>query len=122
MVNVQIEGLRVFGKHGVFEEERKKLQEFIIDVSLEVEQVQNRDEISGTVDYVAVMKEIEEVNQSNSFQLIEIFANSLAERLLEKFAKVYSANVRVRKMPDIAGVNFDWVAAEVTITRDMLSG
>lgn len=118
LAHIQIEGLKLFGKHGVFPEERATGQDYFIDIRLELDSFSGQDELSETVDYVAVIEEVKAVNRSNSFQLIETFAKALAERLIDKFAKVDSAKVRVRKMPDIDGVEFDWVAAEIFLTRD----
>jgi dihydroneopterin aldolase len=115
---ILIRDLKVFGRHGVSPEERERGQAFFIDVELELERSSHRDELPATVDYVAVIREAQEVNESECFQLLESFARALAGRFIERFEPVRRARVRVRKrLPNAVGAELDWVAVEVDLGR-----
>ncbi len=97
---VFIEGIRVFAHHGVFPEEKKKGQDFLIDVTMDVdiEKASISDNIDDTVDYAAVARLVVEVATSSSFNLLESLCRAIAERILEN-GKVSSVEVTIRK-PD----------------------
>lgn len=118
MERILIRDLKVFGRHGVSPEERRRGQTFFLDVELELERSSHRDELPATVDYVAVIREAQALNESESFRLLETFARTLAGRFLERFEPVRWARVRVRKRPpEAVNAELAWVAAEVELTR-----
>ena len=93
---LELEGLEVFGRHGVLDEERREGQLFLVDVTLEVGARGESDRIEDAVDYRAVAACVQEVSDGRDFHLLEAFASALADALLERFAPE-SARVRVRK-------------------------
>ena len=48
---LELEGLEVFGHHGVLDEERRDGQMFLYDISLEVGEAAVSDRIEDAVDY-----------------------------------------------------------------------
>ena len=76
MYTLEIKGLRLYGYHGVEEEEQKLGQEYIFDCKIESE---------GIIDYLEVIKEIEGVNKV-SHRFIEGLAQEIADRLLARFS------------------------------------
>ncbi len=99
------------------EEERQRGQLFSIDAEIEFDLPQ-RDDLSETVDYVHVIERICKINEAHSFQLIETFAQTIAEEICRSFRKVRRVSVRVKKPkpPLAAGITLDSVAAEVIRT------
>jgi 7,8-dihydroneopterin aldolase/epimerase/oxygenase len=95
MIEVELHGLEVFGHHGVTEEEWKRGQTLLWDVAWRLGEV-SRDDLSETVDYVAVAECVREVSDSRRFQLLESLAAAAADAILERFA-VEWVRVRVRK-------------------------
>jgi dihydroneopterin aldolase len=101
VTTIELVGLELHGYHGVNPEERRDGQRFLFDVWLEVpDGTGSSDRIEDTIDYRQVAALVREVSDGRSYQLLEALAASLAEALLERFAVVRSARVRVRK-PDV---------------------
>jgi dihydroneopterin aldolase len=112
-----IRGLRLFGRHGVDEEERQHGQTFWVDAQIELERPNRQDELDSTVNYVEIVKLMQLINQTKSFRLLESFAAALAEGIVEGFSGVRRARVRVRKRPADLAEQLDWVAAEAVYVR-----
>jgi dihydroneopterin aldolase len=111
VIVVELEGLEVFGRHGVEEEERREGQIFLYDVRLEVSDAALSDRIEDAVDYRSVADCVREVSESREFSLIEALAAAVADAVLVRF-EVERVQVRVRK-PRPAGVPAAYSAATV---------
>ena len=108
---VQLEGLEVFGRHGVLEEERREGQTFFYDIELDVSDAALSDLIEDAVDYRQVAACVQEVSDGRNFQLLEALAAAVADAILERF-DVHRVHVRVRK-PNPAGLTVAFTAATV---------
>ena len=93
---VQLEGLEVFGRHGVLEEERRDGQTFFYDIELDVSDAALSDLIEDAVDYREVAACVQEVSDGRQFQLLEALSAAVADAIVERFA-VDRVKVRVRK-------------------------
>ena len=111
MIAVELEGLEVFGRHGVEAEERREGQTFLYDIQLEVSEAALSDRIEDAVDYRLVADCVREASESREFNLIEALAAAVADALLARF-EVERVRVRVRK-PNPAGVPAAYSAATV---------
>ena len=113
-MKLELNGLHVFGNHGVEEEEQRLGQLFLYDIELEVGDRGADDRIEAAVDYRLVAESVREVNK-HRFDLIEAVATAVADTLVERFP-VESVRVRVRK-PQVkpAGMTVDYSA--VTVER-----
>jgi dihydroneopterin aldolase len=113
LIVVEVEGLEIFGRHGVGEEERERGQTFLYDLRLEVSDAARSDRLEDTVDYVAVAEVVKEVSAANQFHLLEALAGAVADAVSERFP-VEGVRVRVRKR-DVApaGLAVAWTAATV---------
>ena len=108
---VELEGLEVFGRHGVLEEERRDGQTFFYDIELEVSDAALSDLIEDAVDYREVAGCVQEVSDGRSFQLLEALAAAVADAILERF-DAKRVRVRVRKPnPKPAGLTVAFSAA-----------
>ena len=94
-----IEGLRVAGKHGVGEAERKVEQEFEISAKMGVDTLRaaQSDKLEDALDYSPVKKKIIEVIQTNSFYLIEKLADTLCQEIL-KDKRIRTIELTVKKV------------------------
>jgi 7,8-dihydroneopterin aldolase/epimerase/oxygenase len=112
---VELEGLHVFGYHGVAEDEQRLGQMFLFDVQLEVGERGANDVLGDAVDYEEVARAIREVSSAERFDLLEALASRTADMLMERFAPE-RLRLRVRK-PQVkpAGMTVDHSA--VTIER-----
>ncbi len=118
MVKIEIKGLKLFGYHGVSPEERKAGQLF--EVHLQVEgDLGRHDELSSTVDYAEVIRCAQELNQEKKFQLLESFAQALAEEILKRFPRAARVSVLIKKLrPALPpGVQIEWFGAAVVRER-----
>jgi len=111
VIAVELEGLEVFGRHGVEEEERREGQMFFYDVRFEVSDAALSDRIEDAVDYRLVADCVREISEGRDFNLIEALAAAVADALLARF-EVELVRVRVRK-PHPAGVPAAYSAATV---------
>ena len=98
MDNIELVGLQVFGRHGVFEDEREEGQVFVVDVALEVDLAPAgaSDQLADTVDYGSLARSLAAAVGSTLFALLEALAEHLASLALSD-RRVLAATVRVAK-------------------------
>ena len=109
---LELEGLAIFGRHGVLEEERRDGQEFLYDIRLDVGEAGSSDRIEDAVDYREVADCVREVSDSRSFNLLEALAGAVADALAERFP-AHSVRVRVTKTnPAGVGARYAVVSVE----------
>lgn len=96
MIVVELRGLRVFGRHGVYAEERDRGQDFLFDVDLAVGDRGASDRIEDAVDYSAVARAVQEVSDAHAYDLLEALATAVADELIARFAPE-RVTVRVAK-------------------------
>ncbi len=113
-MRIELQGVELFGYHGVGEEERLRGQRFRYDIELEVGERGSDDKIENAVDYRDVAACLKEV-AGGQYRLLEALASAIADALVERFG-VEQVKVRVRK-PEVtpAGVALDFSA--VTVER-----
>ena len=96
MITIELHGLRLFGRHGVYPEEREKGQDFIFDVELDVGERGTSDLLDDAVDYDAVARAVHEVSDAQAYNLLEALAAAVADELLRRFSAEH-VSVRVTK-------------------------
>jgi len=112
---VEVSGLRLFGYHGVFEEERTLGQEFQLDLWLEVETPSlSSDQVKNIVNYGEVAQQVKEVFDARPYSLIEALADAILSAL-SRFSGLKSAKIRVKKPSPPIPIPLDYVA--VTVQR-----
>lgn len=111
MDRIEIRGLRARGRHGVFEEERRRGQIFVVDVTLErnLSQPADTDALGDTVDYGILAQQVSEAIQQTRFDLIEALAGHIASLALAD-PSVVAVEVRVAKPEAPLSVELDEVA------------
>lgn len=119
MDNMQMKGMRFYGYHGVYPEENKLGQHYIIDLEmrLDLERAGQSDDLEVTVNYAEVYKHIKAVVEGPPFKLIEALASSVASRVLEVYTMVHEVTVRVTKPNPPFEVFFDGVTIELNRSR-----
>ncbi len=108
-----VRGIRAYGRHGVFEEERSVGQVFVVDVvlSLDTRAAAASDDLRRTVDYGAVASAVQGILRGPSVLLLETLAQRIADCMLEQ-AGVQAVEVTVHKPEAKLGVAF----ADVSVT------
>jgi dihydroneopterin aldolase len=114
VIAVEVRDLRVFGRHGVHEEERERGQDFVFDVELEVGERGASDRLEDAVDYVEVARVVREVSDAHRFALLEALASAVADELERRFSPE-RLRVRVRK-PEVRPAGLEGTVA-ATVTR-----
>jgi 7,8-dihydroneopterin aldolase/epimerase/oxygenase len=114
VITVEVRELRVFGRHGVHEEERERGQDFVFDVELDVGYRGTTDRLEEAVDYVEVARVVQEVSDGRQFNLLEALATAVADELERRFAPE-RIRVRVAK-PEVRPADLDGTVA-ATVTR-----
>jgi dihydroneopterin aldolase len=118
-----IEGLEVYGHHGVPPEERVIGQRLLYDVRLTIEECRgaHTDQVEDTVDYTEVIDVIVEVATVESYSLLERLAQVTAETILRKFP-LDEVWVQVTKPHPPVACALASVAAAVELQRADLEG
>ena len=113
---ITLTGVRAYGYHGVFEDERREGQEFVVDVTLYLSTTQaaETDDVADTVHYGEVAERIVAMVGGEPLNLIEGVAARIADDLLT-YDLVRMVAVTVHKPQAPITVPFSDVA--VTIRR-----
>jgi dihydroneopterin aldolase len=114
VITVEVRDLRVFGHHGVHEDERERGQDFLFDVELAVGARGTTDRIEEAVDYVKVARAVQEVSDARRYSLLEALAAAVADELERRFSPG-RVRVTVRK-PEVRPAGLEGTVA-VTATR-----
>jgi dihydroneopterin aldolase len=114
VITVEVRDLRLFGRHGVHDEERERGQDFVFDVELEVGERGTSDRLEDAVNYVEVAKAVRDVSEAKQYALLEALASAVADALERRFAPE-RVRVRVRK-PGVSPAGLDGTVA-VTVMR-----
>jgi dihydroneopterin aldolase len=111
---IVVTGLRVFGHHGITEDERDRGQDFLVDVeiSADLSRASTSDAIEDTLDYSGVVKEAQRIVSVERFRLLEALANRIAEAILENPIAL-SVVVRVAKPEPPIDAELDSVGVEI---------
>jgi dihydroneopterin aldolase len=114
---IRIEGITAHGFHGVYPEEKKAGQPFMVDavMTLDFTRACESDDLLMTVDYSDVARYIECEIKSGSYDLIETLAGKIANGILEKYSLVTQVEITVHKPEANLGVTFTDLA--VTTVR-----
>jgi dihydroneopterin aldolase/2-amino-4-hydroxy-6-hydroxymethyldihydropteridine diphosphokinase len=83
---IRVVGIRARGRHGVFPEERRDGQEFVVDVTLtaDLRAAGESDDLAATVDYSQVAEDVVARVTGPAYDLIESLAERIAEDALTR--------------------------------------
>lgn len=115
---IRIKGLKIFAYHGVFESEKRKGQNFLVDITLKLplKKAGLSDNLKDTVSYAEVCEFALSKFSEKSFDLIEAAADTLARSILLKFSLCDAVSVEVYK-PE-APIEAEFENVSVNITRE----
>lgn len=120
MDRIYINQMEFYGYHGVFPEETKLGQRFIVDlaVSLDLKSAGRTDQLDYSVDYGELYRVCKEIVEGRPAKLVETVAERIAETILKQFSLIFDVTVKVIKPdPPIPG-HYQSVAIEITRGRD----
>ena len=118
---ITLTGLRVFGRHGVFDFERENGQEFVIDVTLRLDLAvaAASDDVLDTVHYGELADALAAIVAGEPVNLIETLAERLATETLRD-ARVQWCRITVHKPQ--AQIEQTFADVSVTVEREQTSG
>ena len=99
MDKIRIQHLEVFGNHGVFPEENRLGQKFLINADLHTDtrEAGLTDEITKSIHYGEICHEITDFLTKHTFRLIESAAEHLAEHLLLNTPRLWEIELEILK-------------------------
>lgn len=112
---IELRGLRIHGRHGVFEHERDNGQEFVVDLTLwiDLRMAATSDDLADTVDYGALAQRVHDIVAGEPRNLIETVGGQIADDIMDD-DRVAACEVVVHKPSAPIPVEFADVAV---ITR-----
>ena len=105
-IEVTIEKVRFFGRHGVFEHERRDGNEFELSLAVRYDPGEGpaADVLSDTVSYVSLY-EIAKDEMAQPRQLLETVARAIVANAKERHPEITFAECKVTKLtPPISGI------------------
>lgn len=115
MDKIKIKNLEVFAKHGVFPEENKLGQKFLVSAVLytDTRKAGMTDELAASIHYGEVSQFIDTYMKEHTFRLIERAAEGLAEELLLHTPHLEKIQIEVKKPWAPIGLPLEAVSVEI---------
>lgn len=112
---IKIENLEVFANHGVFPEENKLGQKFLVSATLytDTRKAGLSDDLTASIHYGEVSQFINSYMKEHTCQLIERVAESLAEELLLGTPHLEKVRIEVKKPWAPVGLPLESVSVEI---------
>ncbi len=115
---IRIQGMVLYGRHGVSDGEQAigRIFEVDVELALDLSAAGETDDLEATVDYAAVCEVVRRVHEAGPYRLLEAFAQRIAKEIGEQFP-VEAVAVRVRKPLPPVGSVVGAVEVGITWTR-----
>lgn len=120
---IEVRGLRLRGRIGVTADERAQPQALVVSIAarLDTRAASTTDDLTATLDYEEVVRQISKIVATEEYQLVETLADRIARHVLEH-PYVEDVWVRIAKPEAPLAEEVDEVAVEITRSRDDLGG
>ncbi|ACP33832.1 dihydroneopterin aldolase [Corynebacterium aurimucosum] len=119
---IELTGLECFGYHGVFEEEKKTGQPFIVDITCWLDTAGIEDDLSRTVNYAELADVAADIVEGPSRDLIETVAEEVAETAMQRFEILHAIEVTIHKPKAPIPRTFADVAVVARRSRKRMAG
>ena len=105
MVKIELRNLRFFAHHGLYEEERKVSNEFLVDLEVSFESSSAViSKMSETINYIKLY-ELVKKHMLQTTDLLETLASGITENIHESYPQVKKVSISVtKKYPPV--INF----------------
>ncbi|HEY4600530.1 MAG TPA: dihydroneopterin aldolase [Cerasibacillus sp.] len=120
MDKIILKTMQFYGYHGLFPEENKLGQRFLVDVILyaDLKEAGEMDDMNASIHYGHVFERVKTIVEGEARNLIEAVAESIAQDLLVTFPRLQACMIKVIKPdPPIPG-HYDSVAVEIYRERE----
>jgi len=82
--DIHLSKIECFGKHGIYDDEKKNEQKFFIDIYINIDDFEE-DDISKTINYEEVVDLVIETVANESFDLIESLSKNIVRKIVNQF-------------------------------------
>jgi len=108
-----------YGYHGVYPEENRLGQKYIVDLDLRLDlsQAAQSDDVNDTVNYAEIHALVKEIVEGPPVKLIETLAEKIASAVLGTYTSIIEAGVSVTKPNPPFDITFDGVTVELRRKR-----
>ncbi len=97
-LTIDVKGIRAYGKHGVYVEEKKEEQLFLVDVKVLFREINKSDDsLKKTINYETLVKKVVDLVKKESFNLIETLATKLVQEV-EELAIKTNVNKNIKQV------------------------
>lgn len=97
IMTIQLNNIQFYGYHGLYKEEQKVGNNFIVNLSIEFVPVNHKiTSISETIDYVQVYHLVNARMQITT-PLLETIVGDIADSIFEKFSMAQKVNIQITK-------------------------
>jgi dihydroneopterin aldolase len=123
MDRMQLKRMVFYGYHGVFPEENRLGQQFIVDLDLRMDlsRAAKSDDVNDTVNYADIHALVKRIVEGRPCKLIEALADRIASSVLATYTSINEATVAVTKPHPPFDITFDGVTVELRRTRENVS-
>ena len=113
---IHIDNLEMFANHGVFPEENKLGQKFVINAVLytDTRKAGLNDDLKASIDYGKVCHLINSFVKGNTFNLIETITERLAEKMLNEIPHLEAVDLEIRKPWAPVGLPLESVSVKIS--------
>lgn len=116
---IYVNQMKFYGYHGVFPEETKLGQRFVIDLTVELDlsNAGQSDDLTQSVNYADLYNTCQQVVEKETHKLVETVAERIAADVLGNFPLIERCTVKaIKPDPPIPG-HYESVAVEITRSR-----
>ena len=115
MDKIKIKNLEIFANHGVFPEENKLGQKFVVSAVLytDTREAGKTDNLTASIHYGEVSQFIDNYVRKHTFKLLERLAENLAEQLLLQIPHLEKVQIEVKKPWAPIGLPLETVSLEI---------
>jgi 7,8-dihydroneopterin aldolase/epimerase/oxygenase len=114
-----VNGLVLHAYHGVMPHEAKVGQPFVLDLMLDIDlaEASRTDTLKHTVSYEQLVKTASDAFSARRYRLVEAAAGAVADAVLDRYPRIRSIRVTVRKPHAPIAATFDDVGVIITRAR-----
>jgi dihydroneopterin aldolase len=114
-----VNGLVLHAYHGVMPHEAKVGQPFVLDLMLDIDlaEASRTDTLKHTVSYEQLVKTASDAFSARRYRLVEAAAGAVADAVLDRYPRIRSIRVTVRKPHAPIAATFEDVGVIITRAR-----
>jgi dihydroneopterin aldolase len=114
-----VNGLVLHAYHGVMPHEAKVGQPFVLDLMLDIDlaEASRTDTLKHTVSYEQLVKTASDAFSARRYRLVEAAAGAVADAVLDRYPRIRSIRVTVRKPHAPIVATFEDVGVIITRAR-----